>query len=122
MGLVSFLRGFADIEISGRHVERFVNLCAERGIEFKNFERTGSDSASARLYWRDYRRLMKSDMSSAGLAIKRIGLFGTPAVAGKAKGRWLLLGAAALCAAALVWASGFVWRIEISGNETVSAG
>ena len=122
MGIVSFMRGFADIEISGRRVERFVNLCAERGIEFKNFEHTGNDSASARLYWRDYRRLMKSDMSSAGLAIKRIGLFGTPAVAGKAKGRWLLLGAAALCAAALVWASGFVWRIEISGNETISAG
>ena len=113
--MVNALRGSVRLEVSGAFPERFLNLCAQRGIVFWNVEwlggltvtRQGSGPARA-LGDKVLCTVVPAEQS------------GVPLFLGRFRRRYALLVGLALSLTAVCVLSQFVLTIEVEGNEAVS--
>lgn len=121
MNIGRYVTGFALAEVSGARPERLLSALAERGIPFWN---AGPPE--------DFRLTVCVPLRAAGLIpplaealgcqgriLKRRGL---PVLLLALRHRLVLALGLALGAALLFISGGFVWDIEISGNETIPEG
>ena len=117
--LINCLRGSVRLEVSGAFPERFVNLCAQRGIPFWGME------------WLDANTLRLtvtrgSARAAAGLGervqceVRELSGAGIPAFLGRFRRRYALLVGLALSLAAVCVLSRFVLTIDVEGNQSVS--
>jgi len=118
--LTDALLGTVEVEVRGRHPERFINLCAGADAAFWGLTFPEPGVARGRMYLAGYKKLAERGVEQAGLELRRLGLFGAPAAAKKVRRRLVFLLALMLCAAGVFLLSRSVWRIEVTGNETVS--
>lgn len=117
--IINFLRGSVLFTVSGAFPERFLNLCAQRGIGFWDLEWEDSHSLSLRVSRRDARQvgeLGKRVMCDVTPRRK----MGVPFFLLAFRRRYALLVGLALSVAAVAIFSQFILTIEVTGNETVS--
>ena len=116
--LIRYVRGFVEFQTVGKSPERFLNLCAQRGVRLWNAQ-PEQDGLRARMLLRDYRDIRKT-ARRAGVRTRIRQRRGFPFVAARYRGRiGLPIGAAAGLVLLLVL-SNFIWTTEISGAQTVS--
>ncbi len=119
--LVSFIRyarGFVGFRVIGRTPERFLNLCAQRGIRLWNSQ-PSPQGLQARMFVSDY-KAVRPVARRAGVRTQVLKKRGLPFFVARYRGRAGLPVGAALGAVLLLTLSQFVWNITVTGNETVS--
>ena len=117
--MVNALRGSVRLEVSGAFPERFLNLCAQRGIVFWNVE------------WLEATRLRLTVTRQGSGPARALGdkvlctvvpaeQSGVPFFLGRFRRRYALLVGLALSLTAVCVLSQFVLTIGVEGNEAVS--
>ena len=111
-----FLRGYVILSLRGYSIERFINICARRGIKLLAIEKHGKTSAKAAVSMADFRHIRPvayKTRTQVRIHKKR----GLPYLISKYKHRYVLIGGAAACVVFLAVMSQFVWFIEFKGVE-----
>jgi len=119
LGMIHFVRGWVRLKITSPGMERFLNLCAARNIDFWDVRRVSPDTILATVSVRGFFELhpfARRTMSRIRVIRKR----GAPFLVRRYRRRWGLWAGALLCAAAIWAATGFVWTIDVTGCETIS--
>ena len=119
--LLRWLRGWVGMSVTGRYPERFLNLCAHKGIPLWQFARR-REGIECCLFARDYKRL-RAFRRDCGVSLRVRRKRGLPFLCRRYRLRAGLAVGGALCCAFLAVMPHFVWRIEIHsrGNVDVAA-
>ena len=117
---VNYLRGSVRAEVVCEYPERFINLCAQNGIEFWDLEKTKSGVMRVFVHISGFARLREA-AKKAGMQVKAAKKEGVPFFLWRIRKRYLLLAGMLLCFLAVRTMSLFIWEIEVSGNEKVPA-
>ena len=117
--LYDFVRGVAELEVSGAQPERILNYCAENGIEFWNASPCRDFSITFCVHASDADSLL-AQSGKNGLAVKLISETGGRKLVLGAKRRAVFLLAFVFCVSLAAVSSLFLWKIEISGNDKLS--
>jgi similar to stage IV sporulation protein len=114
-----FLRGWVVVEATGFSLERFLNMTAYHGIYIWDVTRTGKGvrlCVSAKGF-----KKLRDSMRKTKTKLKIIEKHGLPFTMFKYRHRKILFGGAVFFILALIALTNFVWRIDVSGNNRVSA-
>ncbi|MBQ9460230.1 MAG: sporulation protein YqfD [Oscillospiraceae bacterium] len=117
---VFLLRGGVRVRTRGDFPERVLNVCAARGIAFRDPAFLDENELALTVEKRDWRRL-KDACADIGASAHIERVSGAPFLLGRLKRRRALLLGLALCAALLLVNACFIWELRVEGNETVSA-
>ena len=117
--LYDFVRGVAELEVSGAQPERILNYCAENGIEFWNASPCRDFSITFCVH-ASYADSLLARSGKNGLDVKLISETGGRKLKFGAKRRAVFLLTFVLCVSLAAVSSLFLWRIEISGNDKLS--
>ncbi|MCD7764989.1 MAG: sporulation protein YqfD [Lachnospiraceae bacterium] len=116
--LIHYLCGYVRIRITGASCERFLNLCAHRGIRLWCLFRT-DEGCEACLSKTDFFRL-KEIVRKSHTGIRIMRRYGLPFFIHRYRKRGAHL-AGGLCALLLMsWLSAHIWNITIEGNISQS--
>lgn len=116
--LIRFIRGYRVIRISGKFPERFLNVCANKGILLSDVTYLSESSVQMRISL-DACGALEPVAEKTCCEVKVLHEGGLPILAKKYKKRkWLALGPLMFVAALFVL-NLFVWEIEITGCEKV---
>lgn len=116
--LLNFIRGNVRIRIKCIYPERFLNICAESGVEFWDMKREGNELVLT-THYADY-RFLRGRERFGSYKITGVKKTGTSFFLWRIRKRYALLIGLVLCLV-LCWISSlFVWEITVTGNETVS--
>jgi len=113
--LVRFLRGYVRFEAQGVFIERFLNLLARDRISVWDGRKRGdtyTGCTRAGAYGK-----MRRHAKKAGVRLHVLDKEGMPFHRRRYRGRVGLLIGAGIFVAFLAVMSGFIWRMEVSGNE-----
>ena len=117
--LVNALRGSVRLEVTGAFPERFLNLCAQRGILFWNVEWMEATRLRLTVTW-----LGSGPARALGekvlCTVTPAGQEGVPFFLARFRRRYALLVGLALSLAAVCVLSQFILTVEVEGNETVT--
>jgi len=113
--LVRFFRGWVKFRVTGGFPERFINLCAMRGLSLWGMRRCG-ESCTFYTQASVYKKL-RTCARSAGVRMKALERGGLPFLLHRHRKRWGLAVGMILCVALLAAASRFLWKIEVVGNH-----
>lgn len=116
--LIRFLSGYLKINLWGKYPERFLNLCACRGIKVWNTCRRG-EYIEFCIFAKDYKKL-RSLRHRCPVYIRSKRKYGLPFITKKYRRRKGLLVGLAVYIAALAMLPEFVWGVNISGNQRIS--
>lgn len=120
LGFLFFLLGYLEVRVTGRRLERFLNLAVANGIYFWEVrqEEGGLRLRMGLLAFRQIRPVVRKSRSRARIVARR----GLPFLVKRAvRRRVLLLGVAAVTAFLFVMSS-FVWFVKVEGLKTVPEG
>lgn len=118
--LLTYLRGYVIITVSGRYPERFLNVCAARRILVWDVFPCGERSLKCCVSMRAF-GMLAPVARKTDVHIKILKKCGFPMLLRRLKKRrWFAFGLL-LCILLLILVNQFVWKIEINGCETVSA-
>ena len=115
---VNYMRGSICVEVECPHPERFVNVCAQNGIEFWRFGRVSPTAVTAHVHISGY-RLLKNLAGQAGFDITPVRKTGMPFFLWKIRKRYVLLAGMALCLLTVHTVSLFIWEMQVLGNQNV---
>lgn len=119
--LVRYFRGYVRVTVRGVHPERVLNACAEAGIPFQEAEPAEDYLLRITVPERRFARVQAlAERCQCTAEAETRG--GAPKLLRRARRHRLLLGLLAVCLAAVLASSLFVWEVEVTGNETVSTG
>ena len=116
--IINFIRGNVRIRVKCKYPERFLNICAESGVEFWDMEREG-DELVFTTHYADYRFLRQREYFG-NYKIVSIKKSGTSFFFWRMRKRYALLIGMVLCLGLSGLSSLFVWEITVSGNKDVS--
>lgn len=114
--LANFLRGYLIICIDGCFSERFLNICANRGILMWDIKRRGDSRMTASISIPGFKKIAPVARKShcrVSVEARR----GLPFVLQKGKKRYAFLAGMLLFFCLIFVMSGFIWGIDIKGNE-----
>jgi len=114
-GLIRFFRGWVRFRVTGGFPERFINLCAVKGLPLWNGQRRG-EVCFFTTYAALYRRL-KPCARGAGVTLRVTQRGGLPFVVYHRRNRWGLAVGAVACAVLLAVSSQFLWNVRVVGNR-----
>ena len=117
--LVNALRGSLRLEVTGAFPERFLNLCAQRGILFWNVEWLEATRLRLTVTRRDGARARKLG-EKVLCTVTPAGREGLPFFLARFRKRYALLTGLILSLAAVCVLSQFILTIEVEGNEAIS--
>lgn len=112
-----YLQGFVTFKITGKGREEFLNSCVKNGIDLFNV-RFSENFICASCLVKDYKKTKKIRIK--GLRKKIIKRNGIRFFTNRYKKRLGLAIGSALMVALLIILSGFVWDIDVTGNERLS--
>ena len=116
--IVSLLRGSVRVRAKSAFPERVLNVCAARGIPFRDPAFLGAEELAFSVDRRDWRRLRAACADlDAEVHIERAA--GAPFLFGRLRRRYALLAGLAACIALLIVSACFIWDFEVEGNRTV---
>ncbi len=116
--LWNYMRGYVVINIEGLTLERFINMCTARNIYLWDVKRIDNITLEAKIGIKGFRELkdISKRLDCKILICKKRGY---PFWIHKLKRRKMLIIGAFFCFLLLVFASTFIFSIEITGNENV---
>ncbi|MBP0963380.1 MAG: sporulation protein YqfD, partial [Oscillospiraceae bacterium] len=114
-GLIRYFRGWVRFRVTGGFPERFINLCALKGLPLWDGQRRGEEcffTTRAACY-----RRLRPCAKGAGVRLKVVERGGLPFGLHRRRKRWGLVVGAAVCVALLVASSHFLWNVRVVGNH-----
>ncbi|MBQ8670884.1 MAG: sporulation protein YqfD [Oscillospiraceae bacterium] len=114
-GMIRFFKGWVRFRITGGFPERFINLCAMRGLPLWDGVRRG-ECCEFSAQCRHYRRL-RPCARGAGVRLRVLERHGLPFWLKKRRRRWGLAVGVVLCVGALAFSSLFLWNVRVVGNS-----
>lgn len=116
--LFKFLKGYVIIELYGRHVERFLNICTRRGIGVRDIHYGADGTVRACIEQKKFKLLRPIAYKTRTKVhiVKKKGFFDLRFRYGK---RYGLLAGIAVGIIFIFAAPHFIWTVEISGNDEV---
>ncbi len=118
--ILCFLRGYVEIIVKSRFIERFINICTKRNIYLWDIKHKNASEADMKMSIRAFRKIRpvaKKTHSHVHIKSKH----GLPVFLHRYKKRYFFLYGTLVAACFVFVMSQFVWSIEIVGNETVSS-
>ena len=115
---IRYAKGFVGFRVTGKSPERFLNLCAQRGIRLWSCRPTDK-GIQGRMTASDYRSI-RPVARRAGVRAQTLYKRGLPFAVRRYRGRAGLPIGAVLGVVLLVILSQFVWNVHITGAQTVS--
>ena len=119
--LYDLARGTVRLEISGAEPERILNFCAQNGIEFWDTGPKADFAMQITIHAADY-PLVQSQNGKNGIELRLVAAKGGKIITSSMKRRFVLCIGVGVCIVLLAISSLFVWRIDITGNDTISDG
>jgi similar to stage IV sporulation protein len=116
---VNFLRGSVEVDIEGAFPERFLNICAQNGIEFWGLRRLDGTRLRARVHRSGWRKMPPFALR-AQCRVSAVKQRGVPAFLRRYRRRHGFILGFLLTVGVLYGLSQFVWEFEVTGNELVS--
>ncbi len=116
---ICYLKGYLVVQISGRFPERFLNVCAARGIYVWDIKRLSESSIRLKISIRGF-KMLRHTASKTGVRLKILAKCGLPVTLNKHKGRKMLFGGIAVFILGIMILNLFIWDIEIIGNNDIS--
>ena len=113
------LRGEVRLRVRCPFPERFLNLCAQRKLRFREVERLGPEELRCTMPRRDY-ALLKTALGDFPCELRAESRRGAPYFLRRFRRRYALVVGLCACAVALFLSSFFIWDFTIEGNRTVS--
>lgn len=114
-------RGFVTVRLRGPGLERLLNRIAEADIVLWQVERRTPDVLLARFGTDDFCRL-RPLLWGTRIQVSILDRHGLPFLLRDLRKRLLLMAGLALCLAFIVHLAGYIWVVEITGHESLSAG
>ncbi|MPM29619.1 hypothetical protein SDC9_76159 [bioreactor metagenome] len=117
--IINFFRGSVTVTITGAFPERFLNLCAQRGVPFWSLAWLDPYTLRLRVLRRDSRKLDaigERTLCTISLTERK----GLPFFLHRFRERYALLAGLALSIAAVCLLSQFIMVIDVTGNENIS--
>lgn len=112
------MKGYLKIQITGYSPERFLNLCKNKAISVWGLESKGN-SYEMYITVKDFKKL-KPILRKTKTKLRILERCGTPFFLYKYRKRKLFFCGIFLCLALVYTLSLFVWKIEITGNSTIT--
>lgn len=117
--LINWLRGYVICEITGFFLEKFINMVTLKGIIVWGIRKKGKNSFKMCIRIKDFKKL-RHPAKSTGIRIRIKKKKGFPFLLHKyRKRKGVFAGFIAFLAIIFVM-SGYIWSIDISGNEAIS--
>ncbi len=114
-----FVKGYVIINVSGFYIERFLYICAKRGIELFRIGRRTDNGVRVSISNRDFKKI-RPIVHKSKVRVSIVRKCGLPFFIKKAKKRRALIAGMLILSIAGFVSSGFIWSIEInSEDETV---
>ena len=119
LDLWQYIRGYVIIDVTGFSVERFVNLAAHRGLYIWNVSYAGT-SVRMSVSIKGFRQL-KECAQKTRCRFKIVEKRGLPFIAYRFRKRKLFPIGIIAFVALLYYLSGFIWLVEVQGNERIES-
>ncbi len=117
---VNYVRGSVTLQVEGDFPERFLNLCARRGIVFWNIKWQGEHCLQLTIH--ETSLAQAKEIGTQVLCIvEELGHRGVPSLASGFRRRYAFLVGLSLSMIAVLFLSQFIMTIEVEGNELVSS-
>lgn len=116
--LIHYLKGSVVLRISGTFPERFVNVCAARGILLRDVKRLSKNSIRLTMSIHSF-RLLPPIARRTGVRVKILRKSGFFPMLQKHRKRKVLLIGTLVFMLLFIGMNQFVWKIEIVGNEKI---
>ncbi len=113
-----YLKGYVIIIVSGKSVERFINICTRREILLWDMERVGHDTVRMKISINGFKKARTAARKSR-CHVHITGKKGLPYVMGAYKKRKGFLAGIFAFALLIYLMTSIIWSIEISGNHLV---
>lgn len=117
--ITNYIFGYVNISVEGYFIERFINICISRNILLWNLKRKKSSFLYANIGMRDFKKIKKIAKTTK-CRVKIESKKGFPFLLHRYKKRKIFVIFLLLLIAFLLGISGFVWNIEITGNNTIA--
>lgn len=117
----NFVRGWADVRVTGAAPEEFFNLCAQRGIHFWRPRKEDVGAWTCRVSFLDYPKLADVALRSQ-CEVALLGRGGLTGLFWKVRYRYALLAGLAACLALVTVLGQVVFSVRVTGNVEVPTG
>jgi similar to stage IV sporulation protein len=117
--LLQILLGYVIFKVEGGNKEKFLNLSARAGVRLWNLHHDGLAFCASTLA-SNYKKLLP-EAKKAGVCLSIISKKGVPVAFERHHKRLGFLAGFAVFIALIIYFSGYVWTVEISGNKAVSS-
>ena len=116
LNIINFFKGYVKISISGKHTERFINICAKKNIYIWNIKRKSPTLLEAFISTAAFK--MAEDIAiSSETEIKELRRGGMMVLIKKIMGRSGLIAGFLIAALLFFWMTSRVWYIEIAPSN-----
>ncbi len=116
--LVRFMRGFLELKLWGRNCERFLNLCANRGIATWRLSVSETGEVFASIYLSDFYRL-RPLLRKTRVRLRIEKRAGLPFLVHRYRKRVVFAGTLLAMMVCVAFLSTRIWRIEVLGNSAI---
>lgn len=113
-----YVRGYINIKVEGYFIERFMNLCMNKGIEIWNIKRLNDAELTANITHKDYEIVLEI-ANIARCRLNKNYAKGMPDIAIRYKKRKVFIGIFVLASILIYLYSARIWQIEIIGDFTI---
>ena len=118
--LMSYVYGYVDIEVEGYYIERFINICASKGIYLWKTKRNKSTILCARIKREDFKKL-RAICKKTQCKMKIRNKKGVSFVLGRYKKRKIFVIFLFIILFVIIGLSNFIWNIEITGSDGINS-
>ena len=116
--IITFIKGFVRVSVSGKFVERFLNICMNRDIYVWNIKNRGTELLHLNMTIKGFKQIRPVAFKSK-TRVKIISRHGFPFIINRYKKRKAFVISAILTVFLLLYITSFVWVIDVEGNEKV---
>lgn len=114
--ILQYIKGHVRIRITGSSYERFLNMCAKHRIVLWDFQ-PEEHAYEASLSIKGF-KMLKPLAKKSGTKVRIVARYGLPFFLFQHRNRKMLLGGAVFGIFLMLFLSGFIWDIQIDGNQT----
>lgn len=118
IGFFRFLRGYLRIRVWGYSPERFMNLCCNHNILLWDIEKCSEDSYNMNISLNGYFQI-RPFVRKTGTKVAVLSKFGLPFFIPHLKLHSFFLIGIVGTFLFLFWTTGYVWKIEMTGNNEI---
>lgn len=119
IGFFRFLQGYLRIKVWGYSPERFMNLCCNHNILLWDIEKCDSEKYSMNISLKGYFQI-RPFVRKTGTKVAVLNKFGLPFFIPRIKLHVFFLFGIIGTLVFLFWTTGYVWKIDIEGNQSIT--